>query len=86
MIELKPCPFCGGTPNLRTGETYPNGEKGVSLIKCQTCNYAMSTALDVARIIVRWNSRPLEDALAEFARHVDKSDAKALTPDQEALL
>ena len=50
--ELKPCPFCGSEP------VYNFCEDDIS---CQECFGAINC--DIYVDIVRWNTRPIEDAL-----------------------
>jgi Lar family restriction alleviation protein len=59
---LKPCPFCGKEVQLYVSLSYPNGSRIPAKIWCMTCDFKM-TAYDEERVLARWNSRPMEDAL-----------------------
>ena len=64
MIELKPCPFCGGKGEYQEDGSYAWAE-------CLTCGATGKTFLflpapnDGGRkaVIKNWNTRPVEDAL-----------------------
>lgn len=60
---LKPCPFCGGraalwhkgTPNLT-----------VHWVKCEECGNSIRWSKYEADVIIRWNSRPIEEKLRQM--------------------
>lgn len=61
MSELKPCPFCGGTPSRydRGGDfTQANIVYGVNCTRCGLRVEATSRE----KADIKWNARPVEDA------------------------
>ena len=77
--ELKACPFCGGTLELRRAENF-GSERSPSSIKCRHCNFWIArSGIDSDDAITKiWNTRPIEDAIhAELAEleNVDRKDA-----------
>jgi hypothetical protein len=52
MTELKPCPFCGGIPQLQ-----PN----LIFIRCDACNVELGESESwKADVIEKWNTRSLD--------------------------
>lgn len=51
MINLKPCPFCGGT------ELYPHDQEGIAWIECCDCNAEGPTTEFIREAIEAWNTR-----------------------------
>lgn len=51
-IELKPCPFCGGKPDLHSKDT----PTGVSYVECVECGVQMGGG-DDAEVAEQWNNR-----------------------------
>lgn len=62
-VELKPCPFCGGT-KLGTGG---DDEYRQYWVECERCEVVVESEHNVADAIARWNRRtPADrDALAD---------------------
>ena len=61
--ELKPCPFCGATNELKKCRFFDMVGRVYS-IECEKCNdtrVMSSVSMDAAKI--KWNTRPEEDRL-----------------------
>ena len=72
--ELKPCPFCGHKPEVTRVHEHPNGEKYPAIIGCLRCNFCL-TSDNEEGLFVRWNVRPVEDAMRA---EVDRLNAYAM--------
>ena len=64
LIDLKPCPFCGGEARIRTGVTSSVPKLSKALVICQKClastDWFCDTAADaefVFEAIEAWNRR-----------------------------
>lgn len=57
MMELKPCPFCGGEAALYTSE---NGEHG--MVFCEDCEVETPMYKGVDNAISAWNRRITDGA------------------------
>lgn len=55
--ELKPCPFCGGKPNLRSYSKSRNW-----IVFCSKCETETQVYESEQKAVKAWNSRPIEDA------------------------
>lgn len=58
--ELKPCPFCGGAPVIRTDGLY----EGQPYVECPKC-LANVTRDERSDVIAAWNRRPASDSALE---------------------
>jgi Lar family restriction alleviation protein len=75
MTELKPCPFCGGTPALQSW-TPDDGDDHAHWIECQSCKIEQMALFDTpAEAIAAWNRRAApevpSDAVVERLRAWD---------------
>ena len=55
--ELKPCPWCNGTPYLSLAKEYR------SIYGCHDCGRFGPTGENRDEALAKWNTRPIEDAL-----------------------
>lgn len=54
MLNLKPCPFCGGTPYI--GSAYYDGESFNIQLVCSECEMKMPRGFgDANKVISNWN-------------------------------
>lgn len=59
MVDLKPCPFCGGTPEILIDEI-AEGERKY-LVKCEDCDGMIERWFDNAGdSVTAWNRRAHE--------------------------
>lgn len=56
MAELKPCPFCGGNPTLRSQTIAPNGEFYYR-IECRCCGAGTDWKYTTDGALESWNRR-----------------------------
>ena len=80
MEKLKPCPFCGETPELQYYE-YPDrgpGEAdGYYYIQCERPCTNEYSAHAVEKLLKEWNTRPIEDALrAQLEAYKELAEAR----------
>ena len=68
LIDLKPCPFCGGEARIRTGITSSVPKLSKALVTCQKClastDWFCDTESDaefVFKAIEAWNRRAGEE-------------------------
>lgn len=71
--ELKPCPFCGGKPNLRSYSKSRNW-----IVFCSKCETETQVYESEQEAVKAWNSRPIEDAQEERIKHLQKKRVKAI--------
>ena len=62
QIELKPCPFCGGT-DIDYAHTKVSMNDYVHIYRCDNCCISKGSSISKAIAANRWNSRPIEDKL-----------------------
>ena len=63
MIELKPCPFCGGEANLEKINTRKRIFSQLLVgyvVSCQCCDAQGGIELDIPRAVNLWNRRTPE--------------------------
>lgn len=72
MVELKPCPFCGGTEIVVEKEF----ERDTFAASCDSCCFSGPSGMSFGKAAERWNSRPeprkidveaVMDKIASFA-------------------
>lgn len=68
--ELKPCPFCGGTPRLKAGFPYKqrNGVKQ-ALVQCPDCGCRTATSKQLSFEVWRDVKQNAVDAWNRRAEH-----------------
>lgn len=82
--ELKPCPFCGApgrVEDTNCNNPSPN-VRPLWEVRCSSCGYRSLGCVSPAErdeSIVRWNTRPLEDALRTRAV-ADEAKLRAAVP------
>jgi Lar family restriction alleviation protein len=61
MVELKPCPFCGGEAALKEMAPYPNQAPDRWFVTCEACDVLPDSAWDEpkAEAIAAWNTRAI---------------------------
>lgn len=57
VVELKPCPFCGGEAAVRYEVPYRSENKSLPCIACSNCKGVMGYFRDKAEAIEAWNRR-----------------------------
>lgn len=64
IVELKPCPFCGGEARLRTGVTSGLSTRPIAWVKCKSCEISTPALIDshtdgvnISEVIDMWNKR-----------------------------
>lgn len=56
-IKLKPCPFCGGYPNVE----YADSKKGQVYIACSECGAELNLYKNLDEAMQAWNRRFSEE-------------------------
>ena len=75
MVDLKPCPFCGGEADLSNDACQDSNGGKLWSVECPKCGVFVSEK-DKNVVLQIWNTRkPMEEAVAEleaFARENDR--------------
>lgn len=76
-MYLKPCPFCGDSQNLQTGDNWGNGDGYVHCPSCGGHMVAVGACDDrETQAIQNWNVRAVEPVLTQLLNHMIIGDTQ----------